>query len=163
MEKITAIADVPWLVRREIEAIMIAPFLDAFAEEFGRERVMEIAGEVIDRLARQSGKEYAEQMDLPEDGDLIPAIREQLLSHNAAGDCDNRLIEETEDHVTVHTCDCDYVRMYERIGLKELGPLLSCRRDVGFYEGMEKNLHMVRKGTIMQGYEVCDFRIEKNK
>lgn len=160
-KKITTVSDVPFLIRREIEALMIAPFLEAFSAEFGHDKVMEIAGNVIDRLALESGKAYAEEMNLKEDETLIPAIREQLLSHNIAGDCDNRLVEETEDHVTVHTCDCDYVRMYERIGLKDLGCLLSCRRDVGFYEGMEKNLRLVREGTRMEGCEVCDFRVEK--
>ena len=161
MEKTMSVSEVPWLTRREIEALMIAPFLEAFAEEIGRERTLEIAGRVIDRLARESGSAYAAEMELEEDENLIPAIRRQLLSHNESGDCDNRLIEETDDHVTVHTCDCAYVRMYERIGLKELGWLLSCRRDIGFYEGMEKALRLVRKGTRMGGCEACDFRVEK--
>ena len=160
-EKITSVSDVPCLIRREIEALMIAPFLEAFAEEFGREKVMEIAGKVIDKLAVESGKAYAEEMHLKADETLIPAIREQLLSHNEVGDCDNRLVDETEDHVTVHTCDCDYVKMYERIGLKDLGCLLSCRRDVRFYEGMGLGLRLVREGTRMEGCEVCDFRVEK--
>ena len=159
--KITTVSDVPWLVRREIEALMIAPFLEAFSAEFGREKTLEIAGKVIDRLAAESGRAYAEEMDLKKDETLSPAIREQLLSHNIAGDCDNRLVEETEDHVTVHTCDCDYVKMYERIGLKDLGCLLSCRRDVGFYEGMGLGLRLVREGTRMEGCDVCDFRVEK--
>lgn len=150
------VSDVPGLVRREIEALCIKPFLDAFAEEIGKERTMEIAGKVIDRLAWESGRDYAAQID----GDFIPAIREQLLSHNAVGDCDNRLVEECADHVTVHTVDCEYVRMYERIGMRDLGYLLSCRRDVGFYEGINSRMHMVREGTLMQGCDVCDFRIE---
>ena len=154
MGKFITVSDVPWLVRREIEALMIAPFLDAFSEEFGRDRTMEIAG-------RESGKAYAEEMALKQEENLIPAIRDQLLSHNIAGDCDNRVMEETGDHVTVHTCDCEYVRMYERIGLKDLGYLLSCRRDIGFYDGMERNLRMVRKGTRMESCDVCDFRIEQ--
>ena len=160
-EKITSVSDVPCLVRREIEALMIAPFLEAFAEEFGREKVMEIAGKVIDRLAVESGKAYAEEMKLKADETLIPAIRDQLLGHTADGDCDNRLVEETADHVTVYTHDCAYVRMYERIGLKDLGCLLSCRRDKGFYEGMEKGLRFVRTKTRMEGCDVCDFRVEK--
>lgn len=153
------IGDVPGLVRREIEALCIKPFLDAFAEEIGRERTMEIAGQVIDRLAWESGREYAAGID----GDLLLAIRDQLLSHNAVGDCDNRLIEENGDHVTVHTVDCEYVRMYERIGMRDLGYLLSCRRDVGFYEGIDSHMRMVREGTRMEGREVCDFRIELKK
>ena len=53
------IQDVPILLRREIEALMVAPFLDAFAKELGESRTMEIAREVIAKLARQSGAEAA--------------------------------------------------------------------------------------------------------
>ncbi|MBR3391579.1 MAG: L-2-amino-thiazoline-4-carboxylic acid hydrolase [Firmicutes bacterium] len=153
------VEDVPYLVRREIEALAVKPFLDAFAQELGREKTLEIAGRVIDRLSRESGKEFA----LQNQGDLLGAVRDQLLSHNDAGDCDNRLQEESADHVTVHTFDCEYVRMYERIGMKDLGYLLSCRRDVGYYDGMDENMSLERKGTLMQGCDVCDFRVVLKK
>lgn len=150
------IEDVPYLVRREIEALALKPFLDAFARELGQEKTMEIAGAVIDRLSEEAGREFA----AAHQDDLLDAVRDQLLAHNEAGDCDNRLQDEGPDHVTVHTCDCEYVRMYERNGLKDLGFLLSCRRDIGYYEGMGENVHLVRRGTRMQGCPVCDFRVE---
>ncbi|MBR5429045.1 MAG: L-2-amino-thiazoline-4-carboxylic acid hydrolase [Firmicutes bacterium] len=156
MKEQIKIEDVPWLVRREIEALILKPFFDAFAAELGREKTLEIAGSVIDRLSREAGEDFARQH---QDG-LLAAVRDQLLSHNDAGDCDNRLQEETEDHVTVHTCDCEYVRMYERNGLQDLGYLLSCRRDVGYYDGMGEGVRLVRQGTRMEGCEVCDFRVE---
>lgn len=155
MKKMT-IDDVPGLLRREIEALCMKPFLDAFAQEIGEEKTMEIAGKVIDRLAFQDGQNFAEQID----GDLLEAVRDQLLSHNTVGDCDNRLREHTNDHVSVDTIDCEYVRMYERIGMRDLGYLFSCRRDIGFYEGMNHRMHLVREGTKMQGAPVCDFRVE---
>lgn len=158
MKKMT-IDDVPGLLRREIEALCIKPFLDAFAEEIGKEKTMEIAGRVIDALAREAGRQFAEQID----GDMLAAVRDQLLSHNTAGDCDNRLREQSDDHVTVDTVDCEYVRMYERIGMRDLGYLLSCRRDVGYYDGIDSRMHLVREGTKMQGAPICDFRVEMNK
>ena len=69
------VEDVPYLVRREIEALAVKPFLDAFAQELGREKTLEIAGRVIDRLSRESGKEFA----LQNQGDLLGAVRDQLL------------------------------------------------------------------------------------
>ena len=158
MEKMT-IDDVPGLVRREIEALCIKPFLDAFAEEIGKEKTMEIAGAVIDKLAWEAGRQFAKQID----GDMLAAVRDQLLSHNTAGDCNNRLREEADDHVTVDTVDCEYVRMYERIGMRDLGYLLSCRRDVGYYDGINSRMHLVREGTKMQGAPICDFRVEMDK
>ena len=53
------IYDVPVLLRREIEALMIKPFLDAFEKELGHEKTMEITKKVVQELAREQGKEYA--------------------------------------------------------------------------------------------------------
>jgi hypothetical protein len=44
------------LKRREIEARILAPVINALAAEFGRERVIEIAKRVIVEIARQQGK-----------------------------------------------------------------------------------------------------------
>ena len=153
------ISDVPGITRREIEALFIKPFLEAFTKEIGKERTMEIAGEVIDRLAWESGRDYAAQID----GELLPALEKQLLTHNDVGDCNNQLIEKDQKHITVHTTDCEYVRMYQRIGMMDLGYLLSCRRDIAFYKGISSRVQMIRKGTLMQGYDVCDFHIELEK
>ncbi len=156
MDTKMTIDQVPGLVRREIEALCLKPFLDAFAQEIGKERTLEIAATVIDQLAFESGQEYAKQIH----GDVLTAVKEQLLTHNEAGDCDNRVREEGEHYVAVDTVDCEYVRMYERLGMRELGYLLSCRRDVKFYEGINSSMRLVRDGTRMEGAEVCDFRIE---
>ena len=53
------IHDVPTILRREIEALYIAPFLDAFAKELGWEKTREIAAGVIGRIAEQAGKDAA--------------------------------------------------------------------------------------------------------
>src|SRR5438093_2045771 len=54
---IESVDDVPLLVRREIEARIIAPFVDALAQRFGREPVLEVLRETILSLARQQGAE----------------------------------------------------------------------------------------------------------
>ena len=150
------IDEVPILLRREIEASFLKPFLDAFSEEIGRERALEIVGEVIDRIAFESGKRYAEQAG----GAQLADAAESLMMHNAEGDCDNRLGEPGGDYVRVDTYDCEYVRMYERLGMRELGYLLSCRRDYKFFEGMNSRMRLVRENTRMQGADKCDFKIE---
>jgi hypothetical protein len=47
------------LKRREIEARILAPLVNAFAAEFGRERVVEIAERVIVQIARDQGRALA--------------------------------------------------------------------------------------------------------
>ena len=53
------IHEVPTILRREIEALYIAPFLDAFAKELGWEKTKEIAVAVIGGIAEQAGKDAA--------------------------------------------------------------------------------------------------------
>jgi hypothetical protein len=52
---------------------------------------------------------------------------------------------------------CKYAEMYERLGIKKLGSLLSCCRDYAFMEGFNPDLKLVRSRTIMDGDDVCDF------
>ena len=44
------------LKRREIEARSVAPLIDRFAEEFGEEKVVELARESVGDVARSQGK-----------------------------------------------------------------------------------------------------------
>ena len=50
------------LTRREIEARIVAPLLEAFAAEIGNERALEIVQTVILQIARQQGEQLAQQM-----------------------------------------------------------------------------------------------------
>jgi len=47
--------DIGVLKRREIEARILAPLIAAFAEEFGREGVLDTVKRVITRIARDQG------------------------------------------------------------------------------------------------------------
>ena len=53
------INDVPVLLRREIEARITAPLIEAFADKLGHEKTIEIASNVILNLAVKSGADLA--------------------------------------------------------------------------------------------------------
>ena len=53
------IYDVPIILRREIEALMVKPFIDAFEKELGHEKTYEIVKKVIFDIAFKEGQEYA--------------------------------------------------------------------------------------------------------
>lgn len=150
------IDEMPILLRREVEARFIKPFLDAFAEEIGKERTYEIAGEVIDRIAFQAGQERAAQTGKNQPKD----VPELLAMHSTEGGCDNHTREVDERHILEETMDCEYARMYARLGMQELGYLLSCRRDFKFFEGVNSKMRLTRTRTIMQGGRSCDFLVE---
>ncbi len=48
------------LKRREIEARLLAPLVEALGREFGRERVLRIVGETIVGIARDQGRQLVQ-------------------------------------------------------------------------------------------------------
>ncbi len=147
------IYEVPVLLRREIEALMIKPFLDEFEKELGHDKTMEIVEKVIAEIAKKQGREYAELYGRND----INALYEQAKSW-AANDALKMDYELEGDNVLKNPIRyCAYVDMYERIGMKDLGYALSCMRDEYFYEGMNPEMEMTRTKTLMRGDDCCDF------
>ena len=68
------------------------------------------------------------------------------------------ILEESDRKLSFDVTRCAYAEMYERLGLKEFGPCLSCRRDGSFAEGFNPSLKLKRTQTIMEGAPFCDFR-----
>ena len=54
---------------------------------------------------------------------------------------------------------CRYAEMYKELGLAELGVVLSCGRDFEMIKGFNPRMTLVRTKTIMEGHDICDFRI----
>ena len=50
------------LVRREVEARILAPVIDALGEKFGRAAVVEVVRDAIVELSRQQGAELSDTM-----------------------------------------------------------------------------------------------------
>ena len=48
--------------------------------------------------------------------------------------------------------------MYRRLGLEDLGPILSCGRDGAMIEGFNPAVEFRRTQTLMEGATHCDFR-----
>ena len=64
----------------------------------------------------------------------------------------------TTTHFDFNVTRCRYAEMYKKMGLGEIGGLLSCNRDGSFCEGYDPRLKMTRTQTIMEGASHCDFR-----
>ena len=56
------INDVPLILRREIEARMVEPFIRAFAKELGEEKTIEIVKSVVAGLAEEAGEGLAKTL-----------------------------------------------------------------------------------------------------
>ncbi len=52
-------------------------------------------------------------------------------------------------------------KMYEEMGARDLGFLLSCNRDFAMFEGLAPELRFTRTQTLMEGADFCDFRYSR--
>lgn len=145
------------LTRREIEARIVAPLLEALGKEFGRERVLEIAGETITQIARQQGGQLAEAMN----GRSLADFAVTLENWKKDDALRIEVVEQTEDKFSFNVTRCRYAEMYRALGIPELGAILSCNRDWALIQGFNPDVTLTREQTIMQGAAFCPFRYSK--
>jgi hypothetical protein len=145
------------LKRREIEARLLAPIVDALGEKFGRQAVLQVIQDVVTGIARRQGRELATRLgrnDLRAYGDSVePWSRNDALQL--------RILDQNESALNFDVTKCRYAELYRSLGIEELGSILSCGRDATFIEGFNGEIALERKHTILQGYSACDFRFGK--
>lgn len=144
----------PLLRRREIEAGVIAPLVAAFAAEVGADRAREIAAGVVKELARQGGCAAAAALG----GNGLPELKRAVekWADDAALELD--VIRDDAGAFEFNVVRCRYAEMYRRLGLADLGPVLSCNRDAAMIEGFNPAIAFTRTQTLMEGATHCDFR-----
>jgi phosphohistidine phosphatase SixA len=144
------------LRRREIEARLLAPLIEALSAEIDRPRVLEIVRQTVVEIARRQGAE------------LASAVRGDSLEHFAASLADWQkddamqieVLEQNSRRFAFNVQRCRYAEMYTALGVPELGTLLSCSRDLSLIQGFNPRMRLTRTQTIMEGASFCDFRFE---
>jgi hypothetical protein len=142
----------PLLQQREIEAGVIAPLYRAFVAEVGEERAREIVGGVIRELARQAGCAAAAR------GNDLAHLKESVAKWTEGGALELTVLRDDAEAFEFNVTRCRFAEMYARLGLADLGGLLSCARDAAMIGGFNPAIHFERTQTIMQGAPHCDFR-----
>jgi len=150
---------IPLLQQREIEANVIAPLVRAFAMEVGEVRAREILAETIHKLATQAGCSAAKALG---GGDLAH-LRQAIETWKVDGALELDVLRDDTDALDFNVTRCRYAEMYHRLGLGDLGPLLSCSRDAAMIEGFNPAIDFQRTQTIMEGASHCDFRYRPSK
>jgi hypothetical protein len=145
------------LKRREIEARIIGPFVDALTNEFERERVLEILGETIVNIARQQGAERAAAVG----DDSLLAFSHSAGDWRKGNALEIEILEQNEERYDFDVTRCRYAEMYRSLGRADLGAILSCNRDYSLVEGFNPEIKLERKQTIMQGAPCCTFRYSR--
>jgi hypothetical protein len=144
----------PLLQQREIEAAIVAPLYRAFAAEVGEARAREIVAGVIGELACQSGCAAAEAIG----GNDLHHLRQAIERWRANGALELTVLRDDAEALEFNVTRCRYAEMYCRLGLEDLGPLLSCNRDGAMIEGFNPAVEFRRTQTLMEGAPYCDFR-----
>lgn len=144
------------LTRREVEARILAPIIDALGEKFGRAEVIDVVRDAIVNLSQRQGAEMAEAM-----GDNGCAGFEsslQFWTKDEALKLD--VLDKSDTTLNFNVVRCRYSEMYRDLGIPELGAVFSCNRDYAMIEGFNPDAKLTRTQTLMEGKSHCDFRYE---
>lgn len=152
--KADTLNDIGVLKRREIEARIVAPLLQALGERFGRAEVLAIARDVIVNVARTQGGELAQAMG----NNGLTQLAGSLGAWQKDEAMQMEVLAQSEHEFDFNVTRCRYAEMYRALGLEELGALLSCNRDAALIEGFNPRVALTRTQTILQGASHCDFR-----
>jgi hypothetical protein len=142
------------LTRREIEARILTPILQALRNEFGQKEVLEITRKAIVEIARKQGKELAERLEKND----LESYGKSIEPWSRSGALQLRILNQDNKSLSFDVTECKYAELYRDLGIPELGSVLSCSRDAAFIEGFNANITLTRTQTIMQGAAFCDFR-----
>lgn len=148
-------ADLSLLERRRLEAAVLVPVIRAMQAEFGEERVNEVVGRTIQDVARAQGEEARRAANIDTMGALADRFQNGVLRE---GSLTVDVVENDETRFGFNVTRCKFLEMYEEMGARDLGFLLSCGRDFAMFEGMAPDLAFERTQTRMQGATHCDFR-----
>jgi hypothetical protein len=150
-------AGISLIDRREIEARITAPLLEAFSEEFGRGPTLDLAAGVVERLARDQGEQFARVFQ----GRSLTLFGKAVELWSQGGALEIEMLEQTEESVSFNVTRCKYAEMYRGLGIAEFGRVLSCSRDFALVKGFNPDIELKRTQTIMEGAPYCDFRFKK--
>lgn len=147
------------LNRREVEARLLAPLIEALGERFGRDEVIEVVRDTIVDIATRQGAALGEQMG----GETLPLFADSLAAWTQDNALEITVLAANEQQFDFNVTRCRYAELYRALGVPELGAIFSCNRDAALIEGFNPDVSFRRTQTIMQGAPYCDFRYRLGK
>ena len=142
------------LTRREVEARMLIPLIEALGKKFDRDEVLAVVRETVIQLAQEQGESLADQL-----GGCGSLHFMKSLSYWTQDDAlQLEVLEQSESQLDFNVKRCRYAEMYNALGAPELGAIFSCNRDFALINGFNKDADLKRSQTIMAGASHCDFR-----
>jgi len=153
-ERVLNMQGITLLKRREIEARLMGAIYKTFCRQFGRHQTIAALKTAIQSLARENGCDAATRAG----GNSLVQLHAMVREGSGGGALDLDMLEADRRHLSFDVKRCGFAEMYERLGLKEIGSILSCDRDAATVEGFNDKIEFQRSQTIMEGADHCDFR-----
>ena len=153
-------SDIPIIQRREIEARVIKQIFEEMVLQLGKKTAITVLETAIKRDAEEHGK-ISGSTNM-ENNDITAFVKlYELWTAEDALEID--VLEQSKDSFHFNVTKCKYADMYRKMGIAELGSVLSCGRDKHFCGGFNPDLKLKRTQTIMRGADSCDFRYTLSK
>ena len=105
------------LTRREVEARLLIPLIEALSARFGQPAVLETIRQTIVDIARQQGQQLAESCPA---NDLLH-FAHALEAWKKGDAMDIQVLEQTEQRFTFDVRRCRYAEMYQALGTPRAG------------------------------------------
>jgi hypothetical protein len=147
------------LTRREVEARILAPVIDALSHKFKQDKVLDVVRETIIQIATDQGAELADHMG----GNSLQHFAESLQYWTQDNALEIEVIEQTEKALLFNVTRCRYAELYKKLGVSGQGATFSCVRDFALIKGFNPKITLKRTQTIMEGAAYCDFRYSVKK
>lgn len=130
----------------------------AFEARFGKEETHDVVRDVVESLARQSGRDFCEASASE---DSIDRARELVPAFSADQALEVEVVQDDEDHYGFNVTRCRFAEFYREMGAADLGALLSCSRDFALAEALGDDVTLERNQTLLSGCDHCDFRFRR--
>ena len=125
----------------------------------GKTKAKKILKNAIIKNAIDEGRVLREKSDKTSSkNNVIDQFIEVFENWKTGGALEINEIKKDSEIYHFDVTRCKYAEMYSKLGIKELGGILSCNRDSNFSKGFDKNLILERNQTIMEGSSCCTFR-----
>jgi predicted ArsR family transcriptional regulator len=147
------------LQRRKIEGRVLIPFIETLRERLGEEVSRQIVDETIRKLAAEDGARWAQTYG--QSTDSLRRIAQEVWA--GGGSMDVEIVGQSDDHLDFNVTRCRYAEFYKELGLADTGYRVHCNRDHAMLAGLDGELELHRRQTIMEGAACCDFRFRKKR
>lgn len=132
------------------------PLVRVMEAELGKERAHDLVRKARDDAARAATQRRAQRQKID-----IPLLLADFDAYAEGIEFEYDIVEQTEGLLRANVKRCDYANYMEKIGARDLGPLLACDADFAFAEGMGATLE--RTKTLMKGDDHCNFCYRLNE